>query len=116
MAAKKKASPPNPDTFFGNAVPRVLSIMRDRCKEMGGTYTIDIEGVGAWTLDFPNATVVKGPDANATFTLHMTLDQFGSLTSASVELAKLVADKKVRLDGDASKIENVSLVLAFLAR
>lgn len=116
MAAKKKGNAPTPEQFFGSAVPRVLSIMRATCKDLGGRYAIEVEGHGAWTLDFPNAAVQTGRMEPVDVTVTLTPAQFASLTGANVELAKLVRDKTVRTDGDVSKIENVSLVLAFLAR
>ena len=104
-----------PKRFFEVVVPRVLTIMRATCTDLGGRYGVDVEGHGAWSLDFPTATVVPGREgANAT--VFLSIEQFGSLSSSKVELAKLVADGKVKAEGDVSKIENVSLVLAFLAR
>jgi hypothetical protein len=117
MPAKKKAAAAiPPETFFATVVPRLLSIMRATCKDMGGRYVIAVDGAGAWTLDFPTAAVQKGAGENVDVTVHLTPEQFASLSSASVELAKLVASKAVRCEGDVGKIENVSLVLAFLSR
>jgi hypothetical protein len=117
MAAKKKAAAPpmEPKRFFEVVVPRVLTIMRATCTDLGGRYGVDVEGHGAWSLDFPTASVLPGKEG-ANVTVFLSLDQFASLSSSKVELAKLVADGKVRCEGDVGKIENVSLVLAFLAR
>lgn len=112
----KKRPPIAPRTFFESAVPRVLTVMRATCKDLGGRYCIDVEGHGAWTLDFPTATLKPGRGESVDVTLFLTEPQFQSLTSAKVELAKLVATGAVRCEGDAAKIENISLVLAFLIR
>jgi hypothetical protein len=118
MAAKKKAAatpPMEPKRFFEVIVPRVLTIMRATCTDLGGRYGVEVDGHGAWSLDFPTASVLPGRDG-ANVTVFLSLDQFASLSSSKTELAKLVADGKVRAEGDVGKIENVSLVLAFLAR
>ena len=116
-SARSRAKQPaiEPKRFFEVVVPRLLTAMRATCADLGGRYAVDVEGHGAWTLDFPAAQVVPG-SAGADVTVFLDVAQFASLSSASVELAKLVADKSVRTEGDASRIENVSLVLAFLAR
>ena len=112
----KAAKPvPTPQAFFDGAVPRVLTIMRATCAELGGKHCIVVEGAGEWTLDFPNARVVAGrhqPDV----TVYLAPEQFASLSTSKVELAKLVADGKARYEGDRSRVENVSLILAFLER
>jgi hypothetical protein len=113
MATKKK-QPPEPKVFFERAVPRVLSIMKATCAELGGRYSIEVDGAGAWTLDFVNTKVSQGRVDGADVFIAMTPAQFGSLTSGKVELLKLVSDGAVRCEGDRSKVENVSLVLAFL--
>lgn len=117
MAAKKRATTPpmEPKRFFEVVVPRVLTLMRATCADLGGRYAVDVEGHGAWSLDFPTASVVPGKEG-ADVTVFLSRDQFASLSSSKVELAKLVADRAVKCEGDAGKIENVSLVLAFLAR
>lgn len=117
MAAKKRAVAPamEPKRFFEVVVPRVLTIMRATCTDLGGRYAVDVAGHGAWSLDFPTASVLPGKDG-ADVTLYLSLEQFASLSSSKVELAKLVAEGTVKADGDVGKIENVSLVLAFLAR
>jgi alkyl sulfatase BDS1-like metallo-beta-lactamase superfamily hydrolase len=105
-----------PSAFFEAALPRVLSTLRATCKDLGGRYAIEVEGHGAWTLDFPGASVRAGRAADADVTLWLSEPQFQSLTKANVELARVVADGTVRCEGDRAKIENVSLVLAFLSR
>lgn len=122
MAARKKksgagagAAPIEPKKFFEVIVPRVLTIMRATCTDMGGRYAVEVDGHGAWSLDFPTASVVPGKEG-ADVTVSLSRPQFDSLSSSSVELAKLVADGAVKCEGDVKRIENVSLVLAFLAR
>src|SRR3954470_13860329 len=116
MAAKKKAKvAPPPKAFFETAVPRVLQIMRATCADLGGSYVVDVEGE-AWTLDFPNAKVTAGKREGADVVMKMNAAQFASLSTGKVELAKLCADGSVHVEGDRQKIENVSLVLAFLER
>jgi len=118
MAARKKAprTAPTPQSFFELACPRVLQIMRATCADLGGAYCIDVEGAGAWTLDFPTTTVKPGRSADAAVTVHLSPAQFASLSTGKVELAKLVADGAARCEGDRARLENVSLVLAFLER
>jgi alkyl sulfatase BDS1-like metallo-beta-lactamase superfamily hydrolase len=118
VAAKKKAAraAPTPKQFFEVAVPRVLSIMRATCADLGGKYCVDVDGEGAWTLDFAAAKVVAGRADPADVVVHLTQAQFASLSTGKVELAKLAADGAARVEGDRGKIENVSLVLAFLER
>ena len=116
MAARKKAkAAPTPQAFFEGAVPRVLRIMRATCADLGGTYVVDVEGE-RWTLDFPGAKVVAGASDGADVVMTMNAAQFASLSTGKVELAKLCADGAVVVEGDRTKIENVSLVLAFLER
>lgn len=111
----KKRAPIAPKAFFESSVPRVLSIMRATCKDLGGRYRIEVEGHGGWTLDFPTASVQPGEGGVADVTVRLSEAQFQSLTSAKVELAKLVATGAVPCEGDRARIENVSLVLAFLS-
>lgn len=115
MAAKKKPNKTAIEAraFFATMAPRVLSIMRATCAELGGRYGVDVEGQGSWTLDFPSATIAEGIE-RADVTVRFTNEQFGLLSTSRVELKKLVADGVVRCEGDVSRIENVSLVLAFL--
>src|SRR5688500_18993017 len=87
--------------FFQVVVPRILPVKPATGGDLGGRYAVDVEGHGAWTLDFPSASVVAGRD-DADVTVFLNVEQFASLSSASVELAKLVADKTVRTEGDAS--------------
>ncbi len=118
MATRKKPprATPTPQAFFESACPRVLQIMRATCAELGGAYCIDVDGAGAWTLDFPSATVTPGRGPAAAVTVHLSPAQFASLSTGKVELAKLVADGAARCEGDRARLENVSLVLAFLER
>ena len=97
-------------------MPRVLSIMRATCKDMGGRYRVDVDGAGSWVLDFPSAAVQPGAGAAADVVVHLSLAQFQSLSTSKVELAKLVADGAAKAEGDVKRIENVSLVWAFLER
>lgn len=112
---KKKRAPVAPKVFFESSVPRVLSIMRATCQDLGGRYRIEVEGHGAWTLDFPTASVQPGDGPAADVSLRLTEPQFQSLTNAKTELAKLVATGAVPCEGERARIENVSLVLAFLS-
>ena len=48
--------------------------------------------------------------------VHLSPAQFASLSTGKVELAKLVADGAARCEGEHARLENVSLVLAFLER
>ncbi len=114
--SKSRKPAPEPHTFFERAVPRVLSIMRVTCAELGGRYSVEVAGQGTWTLDFPEARVLPSAVEGADVIVHLSPEQFASLATGKIELRKLVADGAVRADGDASKLENVSLVLAFLER
>jgi hypothetical protein len=118
VPAKKKAAraAPTPKQFFEVAVPRVLAIMRATCADLGGKYCVDVDGEGAWTLDFPAARVVPGCVEGSDVVVHLSQAQFASLSTSKVELAKLCADGAARVEGDRGRIENVSLVLAFLER
>lgn len=117
MAAKKKPKKTAVEAkaFFGSMAPRVLSIMRATCAELGGRYAVDVEGQGAWTLDFPTASIAPGNE-RADVVVRFTPEQFALLSTSRVELKKLVADGIVRCEGDVSRIENISLILAFLDR
>ena len=115
MATKKKTAVA-PTAFFHTAVPRVLTLMKATCADLGGSYAIHIDGHGAWTLDFPSACVRDGAAADAQVALFLTLAQFEALQNPKTELKKLVTSGAVRCQGDLGKVENVSLVLAFLAR
>lgn len=114
MAAKKKRAIPTPTAFFETLVPRVLRIMEKTCGELGGRYTVDVEGQGAWTLDFTTRAVTKGAAASSDVTLYLDAKQYESLSTGKIELLKLVHNGSVRCEGDQAKVENVSLVLAFL--
>jgi hypothetical protein len=117
MAAKKKAkTAPTPQTFFEVSVPRVLNIMRATCADLGGKYVVEVEGAGAWTLDFTKPGVTPGKVDNPDVTIGLSAPQFASLSTGKVELLKLVADGQARCDGDRAKVENISLILAFLER
>jgi hypothetical protein len=118
VAAKKKPArpPPSPETFFEVACPRVMTIMRATCAELGGRYVVEVEGAGAWTLDFPAATVARGATPGADVIIHLSPAQFASLSTGKVELLKLTNSGQARFEGDRARIENVSLVLAFLER
>jgi hypothetical protein len=123
MAAKKKSTstkkaPLPPRAFFERAVPRILDVMRTTCKELGGKYTIEVAGDdgGAWTLDYPTASVHPGADPGADLVVHLSLDQFTAVSTGKEELAKLVVDGRATSTGDKARIENLSFVLAFLQR
>lgn len=114
---KKKAPPPSPTEFFEVAAPRVLRAMASLCASMGGSYAITVEGDGGgtWTLDFDEASVRSGGDG-ADLTVTLGLEQFGELSSAKGELRKLVKGGSAVCAGDDGKLENLSMVLAFLQR
>ena len=115
--ARKQTQAPAPEQFFSQLCPPLLRSMRSLCAEMGGSYAIVVEGAGggAWTLDFAGAEVRAGGDG-ANVTLTMSPERFASLSSARVELRKLVADGEVSCEGDPGRLENLSFVLAFLQR
>ena len=91
-------------------------MMKATCADLGGSYVIHVDGYGVWTLDFPGACVRTGASADAHVVLFLTLAQFEALQNPKTELKKLVTGGAVRCEGDLGKVENVSLVLAFLAR
>lgn len=114
----KKPPPPTPAEFFETSVPRVLTAMRSLCQTMGGTYAMVIEGDGggAWTLDFDDAVVRAGAES-ADLTVTLGPDEFAELTTAKGELRKLIAAGDARAEGgDPEKIENLSMIVAFLRR
>jgi len=113
MASKKKAPPVDVDAFFSRTVPRLLGAMRALCAERGGRYGVVVDG-RAFTIDFAQAAVVAGAD-NVDVTVTLSAAQFQSL-AAGTELRKLVASGEAALSGDRDRIEDLSLVLAFLAR
>jgi len=113
MATKKKGrSAPDPDTFFLVSCPRVLRAMRGTCQELGGRYGVVVDD-RAFVIDFVTGTVVPGAGA-ADVTVRLTPPQFASLATGRVELRALVRDGLVACDGDAARLENLALVLAFL--
>jgi len=117
-ARSKKPPPPTPAEFFERSVPRVLTAMASLCKSMGGVYAMVVEGDegGAWTLDFGQAAVRPGTEG-ADLTVTLDLEQFQLLTTARGELRKLIAAGDARAEGgDPEKIENLSMVVAFLQR
>lgn len=118
-AAKKRSSPQalDPTAFFEVACPRVLHAMRSLLAERGGRFAVVVEGPGGgtWCLDFAAAAVSQGPAA-ADVTIHLTLPQFVSLSSGRVELRKLIVDGEVPCEGQRERLEDLSLVLAFLSR
>lgn len=115
MAAKKRFAP-SPQAFFERSVPRVLDIMRARCAELGGRYTVHVEDSGVWTIDFTRAAVVADTVPGADVVIRLTPAQFASLSTGGTELRKLAVSGQAPFEGDAQKLENVSLVLAFLER
>lgn len=125
MAARKKPSStkkgklaPAPRAFFEGAAPRLLSILRTTCAELGGVYVVLVQGDdgGAWTLDFPRAEVRAGAHDGADLVVTLSPDQFAAVATARIELAKLVADGSAPSQGERQRVENLSFVLAFLER
>jgi hypothetical protein len=116
-ARKKKAPPPPPKEFFEVAAPRVLTAMSSLCASMGGSYAFVVEGEGggAWTLDFTDASVREGSDG-ADLTVTLPIEDFPVLATAKGELRKLVADGTAACEGEKDRLENLSMVVAFLQR
>jgi hypothetical protein len=102
-----------PAAFFGEAVPMLLSRMRAMCQDRGGKFAVVVDGAGAWTLDFEKAEVREGEE-EADVRLSMDEETFGSLSQAKVELRKLVVDGAVTCEGEKDRVEDLSLILAFL--
>ena len=118
-ASKKgKKPPPSPQDFFARAAPRVLTALRTTTAELGGRYVIEVqgEGGGAWTLDFPAAAVRPGKEDGADLVVTLTAEQFAAVSTAKIELAKLVFDGSAPSVGERGRVENLSFVLAFLER
>jgi hypothetical protein len=116
MASKKRSTALTPAAFFSTACPRVLSILRETCSKLGGRYVIHVTDSGSWTVDFPTQTVTAGAADAADLTITCSAAQFESLQSPKVELKKLIASGALKAEGDLARVENVSLVLAFLSR
>ena len=116
MATKKKKPAPEPSMFFTGAVPRVLGAMRATAAELGGSYGVVVDD-SAFVIDFPSASA-KAVDAAAAaaadVTVTMSRAQFESLATGKVELLALVKSGAVGSHGDVSRLENLSLILAFL--
>jgi alkyl sulfatase BDS1-like metallo-beta-lactamase superfamily hydrolase len=85
--------------------------------ERGGRFVVAIDGAGGgtWCLDFGAAAVSKGL-SDADVSIRLSLAQFVSLSSGRVELRKLIVDGEVACEGERARLEDLSLVLAFLAR
>lgn len=117
MATKKKKPAPEPVAFFTSAVPRVLRAMRATCAELGGSYGVTVDD-SAFVIDFVSASANVANDAkdvNATdVAVTMTRAQFESLATGKVELLALVKSGVVASRGDVNRLENLSLILAFL--
>lgn len=117
MATKQPSrSAPTPRAFFDVACPRVLRTLRATCAALGGRYVVEIHGEGSWTIDFPTASVTPGHTNVADVVIHLSPKQFASLSTGKVELKKLTASGEARFEGNAGKIENIALLLAFLER
>ena len=124
MAAKKKGrssskkQAPSPRAFFEGAAPRLLQMLRTTCAELGGVYVLEVQGEegGAWTLDFAAAQVRAGRADGADLVVTLTAEQFAAVSTAKIELAKLVADGTAPSTGERARVENLSFVLAFLDR
>lgn len=103
------------DRFFAAVCPRLMTAMQEKLAELGGRYVVVVEGEGggAWTLDFGTGAVSEGAGA-ADLKLELTAEQFTSLASPKVELRKLVSDGTVKSEGDTDRVENLSLLFAFL--
>jgi alkyl sulfatase BDS1-like metallo-beta-lactamase superfamily hydrolase len=114
MATKKKKPAPEPVAFFTSAVPRVLRAMRATCAELGGSYGVTVDD-SAFVIDFASASANVAADVSATdVAVTMTRAQFESLATGKVELLALVRSGAVASRGDVNRLENLSLILAFL--
>lgn len=91
--------------------------MRSLLAERGGRFAVVVDGPsgGTWYLDFATAAVSRDPSA-VDVTIQLTLPQFVSLSSGRVELRKLIVDGEVPCEGQRARLEDLSLVLAFLSR
>jgi len=114
MATKKKTVI-DPATFLLQACPRVLRAMRSTVTELGGRYGVVVDGA-PYLIDFTTQQVTSGDVAGADVVVTMDAARFGSLATGKVELRSLVRDGVVGASGDASKLENLALILAFLER
>jgi hypothetical protein len=103
----------SPKQFFDDVCPQILTAQKDSCKQVGGTYGIQLfgDGGGAWTLDFPEARVKKGLDKDLSFYLEMTAEDFHGMMKGVLDIEAAARGGRVRFEGNPQMFGNLAAIL-----
>ncbi|MBN2358330.1 MAG: SCP2 sterol-binding domain-containing protein [Deltaproteobacteria bacterium] len=102
-----------PEQFFSDICPKILEAQKEPCAKLGGTYGIQLFGErgGAWTLDFPRATVNNGIGDKVDLYLEMDAEDFASMMKGKLDIEAAARAGKIRFNGDARLFGNLAAVL-----
>lgn len=102
-----------PAQFFNELVPQILHVQRGACQTLGGTYAIQLFGDqgGAWTLDFPNASIESGARDDVDLYVEMSAADFQGLMKGTLDIPAAARAGRVRVEGNPQLFLNLAAIL-----
>jgi len=98
--------------LFDEKFPKAIQEKAAEFKEVGGTYTFNIEGEGTWLIDLEDTPfIVEGPARKATgVTITVSAEDFKTMIADPQMGMVLYFDGKLKIQGDplfATKLQNL---------